>query len=435
MMTHKTHKAKITFGTLMLFLALGCQLSEGGGGSTEIALSIPHKRLITNSTPVENICYVDVEKYNPLNAKDYIFTANADTAETQFFNYVVLGFSYLVKNERGYTYLELTPALQYILANSKTYIKPLRQKGIRVLIEVRSGNYADDQDGAGLGFGTLDMAAINELTKELKLIVNRYGIDGFEFNDTGGGQRAYPPLTRNLTQFQSDTPLYPNGLFINDDGFPLTDAEIIEKLWIEGGSNFVNLIQRTNEALKESYTNTYSDGSTDNAEVVRAILVRNTGHGGHLLSDVRMAYMPDAYSGADVKVITNLEYIVNAFVPDENASFPPHAALWNEDQKDIVGENEDDRYAPFAVDLGDQKDADTARLWARSFLLKDPAGSTTDNDNQNRYGALYFTNLPPVSEVKSVTNLAYLSYFSMTLFGRSVRLADAPGAGDYKKTW
>jgi hypothetical protein len=373
---------------------------------------IPYKRLQTNTTPVEFICYVDVEKYNPLNAKDYIFTASADTPETQFFNYVVLGYSYLTKNKNGYTQLELTPTLKYILDNSVTYIKPLHQKGIRVLIEVRGGNSSNTENG--VGFGTLDMAAINELVKDFKLIVNQYGIDGFDFNDTDGGEKAYPPLTRYLTQFQSNTPLYPETLFENKDGSPLTDAEVEAVLWIEGGSNFSNLIQRTNEALKE--TTTYTSGSEEiTTTVERIILVRNKNHGAYLLSQLRMAYMPDAYSGADPKTMGNLRYIVND-VPYDDTKL--RASLWDEDQKKDVGEEADNQYAPFTVDLSDKKDQDTARRWAKIFLLKDPDGSSTTSSNQNAYGAVYFTNLPPVSESDSAT---YLTYFSRELFGRVVR--------------
>jgi hypothetical protein len=403
---------------------------------------IPLKQLTSNSTPVEAICYVDVAKYNPLNAKDYIFTKSLDTPETQFFNYVVLGYSYLAKNERGYTYLEMTPALEYILANTKTYIKPLHQKGIRVLLEVRSGNFSSEEGGFALGFGTMDMAAINVLTEELKRLVNHYGFDGFEFNDTGGGTRAYPPLTRELTQFRSDKPLYPPELFTKDgkpDGEPLSPDEVESKLWIEGGSNFSNLIQRTNEALKETYTATYTNGAEETSDTVsidRILLVRNSGHGEHLLSQLRMAYMPDAYSGADPKVVGNLKYIVNAAPYD---AFNPRAApvLWDESKTPPVnaGSDSDDRYAPFAIDLSKQETKETAEGWANIFLLKDPSGSRFDSNNQNRYGALYFTNLPPISEEEEADSAAYMTYFSWKLFERIVRLANSPGAGDYKKTW
>jgi hypothetical protein len=237
-----------------------------------------------------------------------------------------------------------------------------------------------------------------------------------------------------LTQSQSAQPLYPEELFQDEDGEPLSADDIKERLWIEGGSNFSNLIQRTNETLKETYTTTYNNGAADPPDtstvtIERIILVRNTGHGGHLLSQLRMAYMPDAYSGADPKVMGNLKYIVNTVPYDASI---PHAVLWDETQKQDAGPDSDDVYAPFAIDLRNQKDGDTARLWARAFLLKDPDGVSSDPENQNRYGALYFTGLRPVSEADSAD---YMTYFSRELFGRVVRLADRPGAGDYKKTW
>jgi hypothetical protein len=430
-MTRK--KMKIALGSRTLtFAALCCQQPAGGGSPFDMYPPIPQKNLLTNAVPVETICYIDVEKHNPLNAMDYIFTGNADSPETQFFNYVVLGFSYLTKNEHGRIYPELTPALKHVLDNSGTYIKPLHEKGIRVIIEVRSGIFRDDEDGLGAGLGTMDMASINEFIKELKLLVDRYGINGFDFNDIGGGKKAYPPLTRELTQYMSDTPLYPKELFMNPDGSPMSGGEVEAVLRIEGGSNFSNLIQRTNEILKETYTITSKNGSVEKSEtqlVERIILVRTRNHGRYLLSQLRMAYMPDAYSGADPKVPGNLRYIIHDVPYDDTR---PHPSLWDESQKADVGMDSDNQYAPFAVDLLDQKDAVRARFWARTFLLKNPGGSSGDANNQNRYGALYFTGLRPVSEADSA---AYMTAFSRELFGRIVRLAGRTGAGDHKRTW
>ncbi|MDR0759449.1 MAG: hypothetical protein LBF74_04990, partial [Treponema sp.] len=420
----------------------------GGGGSPfELYPSIPQKKLRTTSAPLEAVCYVDVEQYNPLNAKDYVFAASADTPETQFFNYVVLGYSYLTRDAGGYTHLELTGALRYILENSVTYIKPLHLKGIKVLVEVRNGVYDDENDeGIGAGLGTMDMASINEFIKELKLLVNEYGVDGFDFNDTGGGKNSYPPYTRNLKQFQSDLPLYPDSLFVDDAGVaPLSAAEIDDVLWLEGGSNFSNLIQRTNETLKETYTSVWKNGSEETSEVQsvdRIILVRNRGHGSHLISQLRMAYMPDAYSGADPKITGNLRFIVND-APYDTTN--PHAPLWDEARKrDVGAEEADNVYIPFAVDLSDQKARSEAEDLAKAFLSKDldpdnlnpvgnPEGGSTPAPEYSSYGALFFTNLRPVSEAAGT--LTYINYFSREIFRRTVALTGASDAGDYKKTW
>jgi hypothetical protein len=75
------------------------------------------------------------------------------------------------------------------------------------------------------------------------------------------------------------------------------------------------------------------------------------------------------------------------------------------------------------VDLLNQQDRDTAESWADVFL----AG------NQHPYGALYFTNLPAVSQAQGDLT-TYLSYFSRKFFGRQVRLTES-GSADYKKMW
>ena len=426
----------ISLGAIALvFFAAGCQQPDGGGSPFEMNPRIPFKRLITNSASVEMICYVDTEKHNPLNAKDYFFSAGAEAPETQFFNHVVLAYAYMSKDGRGYTHIELSPALRHILDNSKIYIKPLQLKGIKALIEIRSGNYSEHEDGQGAGLGTMDMASINEFTPELKILADQYNIDGFYFNDVGGGRKSYPPLTRHLTQFQSDKPLYPADLFRDSDGNPLGDAEVEAVLWREGGNNFSNLIQRANEMLKEKWSFQIDNGNPEtpvtSGEIQRVFLVCAKNHGDNLLNKIRDAYMPDAYAGANAIVTGNLEYIVNDSPYDTTR---PHPSLWDESLSREAGHESDDKYAPFTVDLSDQKDMAVARQWARTFLYKNPAEPPdTTAANHNRYGALFFTNLRPLSE--SAHNAAYLTYFSQTLFGRVTRLAEYPGAGDYQKTW
>jgi len=418
----------------LAFLLPGCTQPGAGGSPFETNPPIPLKRLITNSAPVELILYVDTEKYSPLNAMDYCFSASAESSETQLFNHVVLAYAYLTKDGQGYTRIELSPALRYVLENSRVFIKPLHRKGIKVLVELRSGIFSDSDEGLGAGFGTMDMAAIDVFTAELGALADKYGIDGFDFNDTGGGRNSCPPLSRNLTRFRSDRPLYPGTLFKDPEGNELGEAETESLLWREGGNNFCNFIYRANEILKDNWITDFINGAQSYSEtrvLQKVIFVHATNHGNHLLSFIRNDYMPDAYSGADPKVTGNLRYVVNT-TPYDNTR--PHAYFLDEEQNLDVGAEADDQYVPFAIDLSDPKDADTARLWARTFLLKDPNGSQTLAANQNRYGALLFTNLRPVSEGGG-NNAAHLTYFTQILFGRTTRLAGSPGAGDYKKNW
>jgi len=83
----------------------------------------------------------------------------------------------------------------------------------------------------------------------------------------------------------------------------------------------------------------------------------------------------------------------------------------------------DRKFAPFVLDL-----SDLLPVWAtndfRSFFL----GTTA---SPNRYGALYFKNLPPISDTPSENTLtSYLTRFSTPIFGTAVTRIE--GGGDYK---
>jgi hypothetical protein len=414
------------FFGLLLFALLSCREPETGTSPVGAVPEIPPKTLMFNSLPVEFICHMDLEKNNPLNVKDYYFGSD-DTQHAPIFNYVVFGHAYLVKDDTGYVFLKPIPALQYVLDHNKTYIKPLREKGIRVLIEVRSGNYAPEEAGIGLGLGTLDMAAIEETLQGFRFLVNRYGIDGFELNDTGGGYKAYPPYTRDLKQFQKDTPMYPDSLFKDKDGEFFNEEKITEILWREGGSNFSNLIYKLNETLKNRYTVGADYGGADNDNlvvvIIRPLLVPRNGHGGSLITNIRNEYMPDAYSGATASVVDNMKYFINN-VPHDMTEDHPY--FYDEATGENTGIYADDRYGPFSIDMSDRLSTDDARVLAQWF--------TGTLNSPKRYGALYFSNLPPVSQAGSESTLRiYMTVFTQELFGRITRLYE--GGGNYPKTW
>jgi hypothetical protein len=414
---------------LLVFAFLSCREPETGISPVGAVPEIPPKRLKYNSLPVEFICHIDLERSNPLNVKDYYFGGQG-APEDPVFDYAVFGHAYLVKDNLGYVHIKTTPALQYVLNNNKTFIKPLREKGIKILIEVRSGNYAPEEAGVGLGLGTLDMATIEESRQGFRLLVDRYGIDGFELNDIGGGYKSYPPYTRNLKQFQKDTPMYPDSLFKNKDGEFLSEGEITAILWREGGSNFSNFIYKINETLKVSYHVGADYGSADNdnqiVEITRPLLVLNNGHGGSLIANIRNEYMPDAYSGATASVVNNMKYFVNDFINEIPHTTKGHPHFFDEATGENTGIYAADRYGPFAVDLSDRLSTGDAAELAQWF--------TGSAGSPNRYGALYFSNLPSVSQAGSESTLrTYLTVFTQELFGRNTRLYE--GGGNYPKTW
>jgi len=420
------NKNKKAVFVLLFFALLSCQQSGEGISPIGVIPEIPRKPLITNSEPVEFICHVDLEKYNPLNVKDYYLAPGGTENHVMVFDYVVLGHAWLEKDPRGYVHLQKSPPLQYVFDNNSNFIKPLRKKGIKVLIEIRSGNYTDTEAGEGLGLGTIDMAATQELIVEFAHLINRYEIDGFEFNDSGGGFLAYPPHTRNVKRFQRDEPLYPDSLFHDNDDNPLSDEEIENILWIEGGSNLSNLIYMVNEILKESHTvaSDYGSGGIDNQiiEEKHSLLVRDSGHGGSLISQIRMEYMPDAYSGASASVVNNMTYIVRGD-PNDNSKTSPY--FFNEITHQNEGIYMNDRYGPLNIDLSGRVSFAQVDILAQWFR-----GSGAGN----KYGALYFSNLPSVTEAGSESVIrSYINRFTQELFGWTTRMYE--GGGDHQKTW
>jgi hypothetical protein len=413
-------KTIIIFG-LMLLTLLNCQQAGEGISPIGAIPEIPPKLNPYTNERLEIVCHVDLEQHNPLNAKDYYLDSGTGRHIT-LFDYVVLGHAYLTKDERGYVHLQKTQALQYVLDNNRAFLKPLREKGIKILIEIRSGNYAPSEDGIGLGLGTLDMAAIQELAVEFKHLVIRYGIDGYEFNDTGGGGKAYPPHTRYVKRFQKNEPLYPDSLFQDEQENYLSDTEIEAILWRDGGCNFSNLIYMVFENLKERNNVAADYGSDRNdsqfIEIKKTLLVRNSGHGGSLIAQIRDEYMPDAYSGASSEVVDNMTYLIQS---TPNANNENHPYFYNESAGKNDGIYMDDRYGPLNLDLSSRLNTSQANTLAQWFVQVSGV--------PNRYGALYFSNLPPIS----TENLCeYMSIFTSKL-GWSTKLYE--GGGDHQKTW
>jgi len=416
---------------LSFFITLACQEPKTGLSPVGTIPVVPRKELVTtfgtaNPHFVRTVLHVDLEKQNPLNANDFFFGwfINGEPYDDHpFFEHVVLGYSYLSQNAQGNVILNMTPALQYVLDNNSVYIRPLILKGIKVLIEVRSGNFSDDEPGFfGVGLGAMDMPAVNQFAPQLKNLIDRYGIDGFEFNDTGGGYRAYPPYTRHLTKFDSAMPLYPDEMFQDDNGGWLDESETDKILWREGGANFADIIVYINEHLKErrrvpaDFGSALDDGHT--IEIIRSLIARSDkGHGRYMHTETRQAFTPDAYTGATTYVLWNMAAFVNGIANKMEAGFP-FLEMWD----NFLGRKvrqEGSFFSPFVVDLSveDRPSASAARDLGRNF-----AGTS---GAPNRFGTLYFSNLPALEEDSDIA--AYLTNFTTPIFGRPVFLYEGGG--------
>lgn len=120
------------------------------------------------------ICYVEVNNNNLLNAGAY----KLQTSNSYLFNVVnIFAANINYDTSRGRAYLYSNNNVTKVLTNADTYIKPLQQKGIKVVLTIL-GNH----QGAGIcNFPTREAA--KDFALQLANTVNTYGLDGIDFDD------------------------------------------------------------------------------------------------------------------------------------------------------------------------------------------------------------------------------------------------------------
>ncbi|QBA22932.1 T9SS type A sorting domain-containing protein [Chryseobacterium indologenes] len=120
------------------------------------------------------ICYVEVNNNNLLNAGVY----KLQTSNSYLFNVVnIFAANINYDTSRGRAYLYSNNNVTKVLTNADTYIKPLQQKGMKVVLTIL-GNH----QGAGIcNFPTREAA--KDFALQLANTVNTYGLDGIDFDD------------------------------------------------------------------------------------------------------------------------------------------------------------------------------------------------------------------------------------------------------------
>lgn len=121
---------------------------------------------------IKTILYVETNITNPLNAKEYTMK-NSGKPFVDMVNLFAANIHFSV--ERG-PYLFINSGIQAILDNRDHYIKPLQDLGIKVNLSVLGGGNLG-------GIQSLGPEAAKAFAAELKAIVDRYGLDGVDFDD------------------------------------------------------------------------------------------------------------------------------------------------------------------------------------------------------------------------------------------------------------
>ena len=151
--------------------------------STESSVTMTKSVLDTSNPQV--VAYVETNDTNPLNAGDYVL----DGTSTPVINIVEL-FAANIHTEtvNGVVRptLYLNDKLTNVLANNgyQTYVQPLQNKGIKVLLTVLG-------DWAHFGVASMSDTQATQFATILKFVVDEFGLDGIGFDDEYAGYYWY----------------------------------------------------------------------------------------------------------------------------------------------------------------------------------------------------------------------------------------------------
>lgn len=158
--------------TMLLAAAVSCQKAEplAETDAANAALTRAY-----DMTPKITI-YVETNDVNPLNAGDYLLSDG-----TPYASIVELFASNIHAETVGGIVrptLYLNDKMTNLLENGGTekYIKPLQDKGIKVLLTVLG-------DWAGIGLANMNDTQAEQFAKILAYAVEKYGLDGIGFDD------------------------------------------------------------------------------------------------------------------------------------------------------------------------------------------------------------------------------------------------------------
>lgn len=119
------------------------------------------------------VSYFEVNDMNPLNARNY-FLADSGKPFFDIVNIFAANINYDAASGRAYVHFNDNVA--HLLANRDKYIAPLQAMGIRVCLTIL-GNH----DRVGLA--NLSAEGAREFARELRVVVDTYGLDGVDFDD------------------------------------------------------------------------------------------------------------------------------------------------------------------------------------------------------------------------------------------------------------
>lgn len=137
-----------------------------------------------NTKPYKTLCYVEVNRESILNVGAYTLA----TSGKQLFDIAVIFAANINWNyDEQRPYLKFNENVQHILSHRDKYVKPLQDKGIKVILDVL-GNH--DFTGVGCLGGKYAV----DFADECRSAVEAYGLDGVDLDDEWSSYNPTSPV-------------------------------------------------------------------------------------------------------------------------------------------------------------------------------------------------------------------------------------------------
>jgi hypothetical protein len=326
-----------------------------------------------------------------------------------YFDYIVLSTAKMeVAADKSIT-LDVTDLLP-ILDNRVAMLSPLQSKGFKILLGVTNG-------GDGITFANLPYTLRQPFAKTIKDILDKYGLDGIEFNDENGGEGAYPEVGKEFYDPANDEEENPGELW--DTVAPASEY-YVDDYWHRGGHNYGAFLTyfRLNVQSWETPTTSVIGTWQDNP-----ILVRETGFAGGKTGN---SYNTDNYMQDMIQddhrpemEFTSITTQVNYFLsPQVLGGSGDQPFGWEGTGQSIMSYAVHNLYSPGILDLENTTEPQIL-AFSRRFAEGNKEKREDDLDWGTIYGILYYTNLN-VSD-----NAAKLSISSKWVYGSREENAQA----------
>lgn len=152
-------------------LLRGAAIGAVGATGLVSGVGMPAAHAATKHGP-RTTCYVEVNNHSIANVGKYVLESNG----APVFDYALI-FAANINYDGKKAYLYNNPQVQATLDNVDTLVRPLQAKGIKVMLSVL-GNHQ------GAGFANFaDRGTASAFASQLASTVQKYGLDGIDFDD------------------------------------------------------------------------------------------------------------------------------------------------------------------------------------------------------------------------------------------------------------